>query len=85
MRLSLPFTVLLLCALASPTSAQRRYGFGTPGSTGVVPDIDCTEAWLGRLDWSMAVSGAVPSRPAYFFLSAAQASQSVLIIMFWSP
>ncbi len=83
MRLSLPLIVLLLCALASPTLAQRRYGFGTPGSTGVVPDIDCTEAWLGRTGWSMSVSGATPSRSAYFFLSAAQASQSVGGVPVW--
>ncbi len=43
-------------ALASPAVAQVRYGVGTAGGGGVIPQAACQQAWLGRADWGVSVT-----------------------------
>lgn len=78
--LSIALCALMIC---STSSAQRNYGFGTPGAAGNIPTIDSNQAWLGRPDFGISVSNSAAFTQVFYLIAGAPAAGSFIGIPLW--
>ena len=61
----------LSALLVAGLPAQDPYGAGSPGTGGVVPTLNCNQAWMGNASFSLTVSNGLGGALALIGLSTA--------------
>ena len=69
--LSLVASLPTLYLFLSISSAQTVYGKGVPGTGGVVPTIECDQAWVGRMDFHVRVGDGLGGTTGFLLYSDA--------------
>ncbi|MCA9321171.1 MAG: hypothetical protein KDB53_10570 [Planctomycetes bacterium] len=70
-------------AMGLTASAQKNYGFGSPGAAGNTPHIDANQAWVGRADFAISVTNTPAFAQSFYLITGIPAATSIAGLPIW--